>query len=93
MKNAAKILATLAIIFLITGEVEAADFKINSRKILVEQKRIVVPIKIPRRFEKPPQKFYTPRQPVRPKPHYIPSRPPPPPRDISDPLNLSPNKF
>ena len=74
MKNAAIISATIAILILIAGEVEAADFEIDSGKIFVEQKRFVPPIKIPRRDEKTPRKFYTPRQSVRPTPRYIPRK-------------------
>ena len=73
MKNAAVISATLMILILMTGEVEAADFEIDSGKNFVEQKRFVPPIKIPRR-EKAPRKFYTRRVPVRPTPHYVPRK-------------------
>ncbi len=54
MKNAAIISATIAILILIAGEVEAADFEIDSGKNFVEQKRFVPPIKIPPRDEKAP---------------------------------------
>ena len=67
MKNAAVILATLAILILSTGEVEAG-------KIFIEQKRFVMPVKVPRRFSEPPKDFYVRRYPVRPTPRYIPSR-------------------
>ncbi len=76
MKNAAKILATFAIMFFLAGEVEAAE------NDFVEMRRFIPTIKIPHRSEKTPPKFYTPRLPVRPKPRYIPSKPKRPSRDI-----------
>lgn len=72
MKNAAVILATLAITIFMAGEVDAADFQIDSDKNFVEQRRNVIPMKVPRRFLEPPREIYRKRQPVRPTPHYFP---------------------
>ena len=69
MKNAARILATITIMILLTGEVQAADF--------VEQKRFVPQIKIPRQTEKNPRDYYSKSYPPRPKPRYLPSKPKP----------------
>ena len=80
MKNAAVILATLAILNFFTGEVDAADFEIDSGKNFVEQKRFTPPLIIPRRTESPQEKFY-PRRPPRPKPRYLPNKPNKPSRD------------
>jgi hypothetical protein len=77
MKNAAVISATLAILIFMTVEVDAAEFKIDSGKNFVEQKRFIPPIRIPHRDKDSPEKFYTPRYPVRPKPRYTPSKPGP----------------
>ncbi|MBR4152698.1 MAG: hypothetical protein IKT98_07025 [Selenomonadaceae bacterium] len=81
MRNAAKILAILAIIIFMTGEVDAAEFKINSGKNFVEQRRSSIPMKVPRRFEEPPREIYRKRYPVRPIPRYYPTKPRPS-RDI-----------
>ncbi len=69
MKNVARILATLAILIFLSGEVCAADF--------VEQKRFLPQIKIPRQTKDNPRDFYAKRYPPRPKPHYIPNKPKP----------------
>ncbi|MBR4904620.1 MAG: hypothetical protein IKZ53_08105 [Selenomonadaceae bacterium] len=82
MKNAAIVLATLAIIIFTAGEVDAADFKIDSDKNFVEQRRSSIPMKIPRRFLEPPREIYRKRQPVRPTPHYYPKDKPKPFRNI-----------
>ena len=70
MKNAAIILATLAILILNSGEAEAG-------KVFVEQKRFTMPMKVPRRFSEPPKETYFRRYPPRPKPRYIPHTPKP----------------
>ena len=74
MKNAAIILATLSIIILSADAVEAADFKIDTGKNFVELRRFTPPIPIPRRDENRPPKFYMSRYPMRPKPHYLPTK-------------------
>ena len=84
MKNAAVILATLAITIFMAGEVYAADFKVDSDKNFVEQRRNVIPMKVPRRFLEPPREIYRKRQPVRPTPHYFPKYNPKPSRDYRD---------
>ena len=70
MKIAAIILATLAILILSTGEVAA-------EKVLIEQKRFNLPMKVPRRFTEPPKEIYFRRYPPRPHPRYIPHYPKP----------------
>ena len=77
MKNAALISATLAILIFLSGEVDAADFKIDSGKNFAEQRRFVVPIKIPRQTKDNPRDFYAKRYPPRPTPRYMPSKPKP----------------
>ena len=69
MRNVARILATLAVLIFLAGSVQAAE--------VVEQKRFVPQIKIPRQSEKNPRDFYAKRYPPRPKPRYLPSKPKP----------------
>ena len=77
MKNAAVALA--ALIILLTGEVEAADWQTDTEKFFVEQRSV-----LPSRLREPlfpphrnPRKDYLPRKPFRPIPHYRPSKPKP----------------
>ena len=79
MKHMAGILATFAIIILLSGSVEAEELKIYSGKNFVEQK-YVVPPRLRRPLLPPvrtPQKEYFPRQSFRPKPRYLPRVPKP----------------
>ena len=79
MENAAKFLAVMAIIIFFVSPVEASDLKIDSGKIFVEQKHVTPP-KMRRPFLPPirtPKKDYVPRQPIRPKPHFLPHVPKP----------------
>lgn len=84
MKTAAGILATFAIIIILTTSVEATeqlptDFGkifINQQSIVPQRhRRFVPPINIPHREKNYPHKEYSPRLPVRPTPRYTPSKP------------------
>ncbi|MBR0289760.1 MAG: hypothetical protein IJQ82_12350 [Selenomonadaceae bacterium] len=79
MKNAAKFLSALAIIIFFSSPVEASDLNFDSEKVFVKQK-FVMPQRLRRPFLPPmrtPQKDYVPRQPFRPKPHFLPHFPKP----------------
>ena len=79
MKFSAVILAALSTVIFFMNEVEAADIKIDSGKNFVEQK-YVTPPRLRRPLLPPmrtPRKDFIPRQPRRPKPHYLPHVPKP----------------
>ena len=77
--NVGKILLAVVTIIFFANSVEASDLKIDSGKIFAEQKYVTPPrLRLP--FFPPiktPRKDYIPRQPLRPKPHYLPHVPKP----------------
>lgn len=83
MKTAAGILATFAIMIILTTSVEATELTTYAGKIFIKQqsivpqrhRRFVPPINIPHREKNYPRKEYSPRLPVRPTPRYTPSKP------------------